>query len=158
MPSPQKGKSKQIRAPAPPQRKEMPRPLLGITDTPAGAHPSWRLSLLDMEYEGRWSWNIDLATLREITRFLSTMERLTWAEVRAQTTGRHRRHHPIPLDRLCPEAQRRLQDLELDEFDDLFRFRIGGRPRLWGVLHPDDNVFYAIWWDPDHQVYPTDPG
>lgn len=83
------------------------------------------------------------------------MERLTWTQVRAQTTGGHRRHHPIPVERLCPEAQRRLQDLKLD-IDELFRFRLSGSRRLWGAVDDEEGVFYAVWWDPDHQVYPVE--
>ncbi len=72
------------------------------------------------------------------------------------TGGNRRRgakHKPIPAGHLCDEAQRRLVELELDEFDELFRFRLGNMARLWGVI--DEGVFYAIWWDPDHRVCPS---
>jgi hypothetical protein len=88
------------------------------------------------------------------------MERLTWTEVRAQIHGggsrgtAHRKHKPVPTEQLCADAQRRLRTLRLDEFDELFEFRLGNFPRLWGVIH--DDVFYAVWWDPDHKVYPFD--
>lgn len=39
-----------------------------------------------------------------------------------------------------------------DDFDEMFRFRLGNLERLWGVIR--DGVFYAIWWDPNHQVCP----
>jgi hypothetical protein len=58
---------------------------------------------------------------------------------------------------LCPEAQNRLEALGLDDVDELFRFQLGNEPRLWGVID-DDGIFYPVWWDPRHQVYPTDPG
>lgn len=97
-------------------------------------------------------------TLRQIITFLTNLERSTWNEVRAQITsskkGSHRKHHPIPLGRLCPEALRRLEELGLDDFDELFRFRVSGPHRLWGIVH--EGIFYPIWWDPDHKVYPLD--
>jgi hypothetical protein len=37
----------------------------------------------------------------------------------------------------------------------MFRFRVAGGKRLWGFRN--GRVFHAIWWDPDHAVYPTDP-
>jgi len=52
-------------------------------------------------------------------------------------------------------AQRRLQHLSLDDFDELFRFRLGNKRRLWGIL--DGDVFYPLWWDADHKVYPLEP-
>jgi hypothetical protein len=95
--------------------------------------------------------------LRQIVGFLAQMERLTWAEIRAQNHGGgHRKHHAIPIGSLCSEAQRRLENLKLDDLDDLFEFRLGNRRRLWGHVH--DGVFYPVWWDEHHQVYPVEPG
>lgn len=160
--APKKGKQKQ--PPVPPssaQRKEVPRPgrLLGLVGTPDKRHPTWRLSLLDLEHAGSWSWSVDEDALRQITAFLAEMERLTWTEIKAQMfnskKGSHRKHHAMPPDQLCPEARDRLRMLRLDDVDELFRFRLGNLPRLWGVIDPD-GVFYPVWWDPGHKVYPMD--
>lgn len=51
-------------------------------------------------------------------------------------------------------AQDDLARLGLDEIigdAPLFRFRLGGRKRLWGFR--SDRVFHAVWWDTDHAVY-----
>jgi hypothetical protein len=86
------------------------------------------------------------------------MERLTWTEIYAQLTsskrGSHRKHHAMPAAQLCGEAQRRLEELRLDDFDELFRFRLGNMRRLWGIV--DDEVFYPVWWNAEHRVYPQD--
>ncbi len=138
----------------------MPAALRGIDDEPPGVHPVWRLSLLDLDHAGSWSWNSATQdVLHEIVAFLAEMERLTWAEIRAQLHGggsrgqAHRKHHPIQLSQLCREAKRRLEDRQLDDIDELFGFRLGSRHRLWGVAR-ENGVFYALWWDADHQVYP----
>ena len=143
-----------------PQRKEppvRPRWLQGAADEPAGSHPSWKLSRLDLEHAGSWSWDVTGEDLREIVQFLGNMERSTWNEVRGQLASSkrasHRKHHSIPVERLCSEAQRRLQDLKLDP-DELFGFRLSGSRRLWGAVDDKDGAFYVVWWDPDHQVYP----
>jgi hypothetical protein len=116
------------------------------------------LSLLDLDHTGSWSWNVNEGVLQEIIAFLKQMERLTWTEIRSQTHGGgHLRHHPIPVESLCAEAQRRLQQLRLDDLDELFEFRLGSRRRLWGAV-PDDGIFCVLWWDPQHQVYPVEPG
>jgi hypothetical protein len=161
------GKSKNRPIPSlPPQRKQLPAPsagpakplpscLKGICGGPA--HPTWRLALLDLDHDGDWSWGTDERALRKIIEFLREMERLTWTEVRAQITGSQRRrgpkHKPIPVGSLCTAAQKRLAELKLDDFDELFRFRLGNMERLWGVVH--DEVFYPVWWDPDHNVCPS---
>lgn len=121
-------------------------------------HPVWRLSLLDLEFTGTWSWSVDNAALVGIVEFLTQMERLTWREIRLQMSGGERRrgpkHKPIPVEHVVKEAQDRLRELQLDDFDELFRFRTGNMERLWGVLHGEPPVFYPIWWDPDHKICP----
>jgi hypothetical protein len=158
---PRKDKRPPSRSPVPPRKEPpaLPGWLRGLADGPAGSRPSWKLSRLDLEHAGSWSWDVTGSDLREIVQFLQQMERLTWSEIRAQTTGGrtgHRKHHSIEAERLCPEAQRRLRDLRLDDLDELFRFRLSGRRRLWGAINGQDGAFYALWWDPDHQVYPVD--
>lgn len=164
-----RAKPRQLSRPPAPQRKEipelgLPRGLLGVADAPDigqpdDAHPSWRLSLLDLDHAGSWSWEIDEADLRKIVDFLTRMERHTWKEIKSQVTGSksgsHRKHHAMPSEDLCQEAQRRLREKQLEGFD-LFRFRLGNMERLWGFIY--GGVFYPVWWDPDHQVYPPDSG
>lgn len=82
---------------------------------------------------------------------------LTWAEIEAQLTGgkdRHRKHHSMPVEALWDEAQLRLIDLDQAE-ETIFRFRLGNRPRLWGFRRAA--VFHVLWFDPKHEIYPTDP-
>jgi len=48
----------------------------------------------------------------------------------------------MPVSQLCGEAQRRLEELRLDDFDELFRFRLGNMRRLWGII---DNEPFPSW-------------
>jgi hypothetical protein len=157
-----KSKPKRVQAPqSPAPRKEVPCPqrLLGVANALDGDHPKWRLSLLDLEHAGNWSWTASEEALRKVVKFLTEMERLTWAEIRSQMFnsrgGSHRKHHTMVPSILCPEAQKRLRELKLDDVDELFRFRLGNMERLWGVIDAD-GIFYPVWWDPEHKVYPSD--
>jgi len=60
---------------------------------------------------------------------------------------------PIPWENMCPDAQKRAQEMELDIFDGLWELRLGGTERLWGLL--DAHCFYVVWWDPNHEVCPA---
>ena len=124
-------------------------------------HPVWRLSLLDVDHDGEWSWRINGSTLDTIVQFMIQMERLTWKQIRTQqaatTTRARARHHSQQVETLAADAQRRLSELGLDDVDELFRFRVDQKGRLWGVLSRESpRVFYPIWWDDDHRVYPID--
>lgn len=121
------------------------------------SHPVFSFSLADNTYAERWGWPLLTApdALRLI-QFLRMLATTPWREIRLQTSGKHLRHHPQPITSLCSAARRRLRELELDDLDtEIFRFRDGGKKRLWGFDR--DGIFYAVWWDPDHEVYPTEP-
>lgn len=98
------------------------------------------------------------ADATEVLDFCCEMARLTWAEIEAQRTGEHKRHHEQPIDSLkMPEARGHIADQELDAIfgDSIFRFRLSGERRLWGFRR--ERTFHALFWDPGHDIYPTEP-
>lgn len=52
------------------------------------------------------------------------------------------------------EAKRQLDKLRLDS-DEIVRLRVGAKSRLYAVRGLD-GVFDLLWWDPYHEVYPTE--
>jgi len=50
------------------------------------------------------------------------------------------------------KASKRLADQYPDQTK-IYRLRCGGKKRLYGFLA--ENVFHALWWDPDHEIWPT---
>ncbi|HEV8065977.1 MAG TPA: hypothetical protein VGP46_14140 [Acidimicrobiales bacterium] len=120
------------------------------------SHPTWRVSRLDLEHD-RWGWhNLNVTGVVKVLEFLKQMEQLTWREIQAQQTGTSRRgalHKYVPLESLCGAAQDRLTELNADDGSDLFRFRLGNMPRLWGLV--EEATFYPLWWDPRHEVCPS---
>lgn len=80
---------------------------------------------------------------------------LTWKEIDQLSSGTgHRMHHDHEVGDLIPEAQRRWRDLDLEQFDSVFRFRLGATKRVWGFIVQAH--FYFVWWDRNHSLYPTD--
>jgi hypothetical protein len=139
-----------------PTRTPRARPLAERTTD----YPSFSFQHADHNYSGSWRWFQGDEGVGALT-FLADIGRLTWSEIGNQNTGGRRgrrKHHPMAVSELCKEAQDRLAQLGYDEIfgDEIYRFRLRGKWRLWGFLQ--DGVFYVVWWDPDHQVYPTDPG
>lgn len=135
----------------------------------AGANPG---SIFQMKMEwtvdeadrvGTWSWGVnrewgDEIWATELQPKLAQFAELSWAEIAKQNYGndgkRRALHHDMPTDSICPEAQTRLDDLERDRPEVLFRFRLGNLPRLWGTRTV--NKFEVLWYDPTHQIYPVD--
>jgi hypothetical protein len=122
-------------------------------------------------YQMTVSWNVDNADVLEawswgvmrqwsdddwnetILPKLEQFKVLTWAEIDklSSDTG-HKMHHSTATSLICDEAQLRLWDIEKHE-DNMFRFRLGNLPRLWGFKRGAE--FQVLWYDPTHQIYPT---
>lgn len=116
----------------------------------------------DADLEGQWSWGQDRQWSDEewkhnIEPYLLQMEKLTWAEIYAQRTGgknRHKKHHDMDIGVICDEAFERWIEIKLEEYDTAFRFRFGGKQRLWGYKILEK--FKIVWWDPLHKIYPVE--
>lgn len=111
--------------------------------------PAWRLAYL--ESDGPFGWYaIDATTLRSIRQHFAELEALTWHEILVRDK---KRNHSIPIDQLAKAAQDRLKQIKLDDLDALVSIRLTGKQRLFGFRRV--NIFYALWWDPDHKVCPS---
>lgn len=106
-----------------------------------------------------WSWGVDRCCIvdcwdAEIEPKLKEFEKLTWQEIDDFYSGSgHKMHHSHDRKDICAEARSRMTEIEI--FDTkVFRFRLGGTRRLWGVRRAA--LFEIIWYDPTHQIYPTE--
>jgi hypothetical protein len=135
-----------------------PRASLATATPIQNVHPSFSFKHLDRENRDGWKWP-DADGVKEIVDYLCVVSNSSWKDLRNQSTGNVRRrplHHSQPIESLPTKAQKIITDLRLNEIvDEFFRFRMGGTKRLWGFVI--NGVFYIVWWDPDHKVYPTDP-
>jgi len=105
-----------------------------------------------------WNWHLEAAETNILLGTLEEMARCTWTEIESSRTGgtnRHKKHHSMPVGQLCGEARNRLVHLFHNEElpESVFRFRLSGKSRLWGIRRGD--VFELLWWDRDHKVCPV---
>lgn len=109
----------------------------------------WSFQKFDNE-----SWHDEQYTrtpFHEIADHLKSFESRTWKEIRHQS----RKHdHPIEPAQIIARAQERLQVVTRGQYEELWRFRFTGACRIWGVRI--QQIFYVLWWDPQHKIYPTD--
>ena len=104
-----------------------------------------------MDEHEEWGWSkVSKEKLREILEKLGHWEKKTWAQVLTEDPDAQ---HDVEVPRLIKDAQDRLKKIHLEDYDSLFRFRFGGRERLWGIRQ--ENIFYLLWWDPRHEVCPS---
>lgn len=112
-----------------------------------GALPLWAFRIVDLG--GPWCWTkIDGPTLGAVLERLKQLESMTWAEIEGGTGS-----HYVDQGELSKEARDRLVKIEQDDTESLFSLRVSGKERIIGIR--DGSVLRILWWDPEHQVYPS---
>jgi len=132
-----------------------------IPDTeikPSQRYMRWTRELEDTG--GNWSWGVprgcgDLWGA-EIEPFLKQYEKKKWGEIDSERTGKGKRrrskHCFYSYDKIIQEAFDRLVELELDDFaEQIFRFRLSGKKRIFGFRQPE--LFFFVWYDTQHKIY-----
>ena len=104
-----------------------------------------------MELASCYGWqNIDGEKLKEIQTKLSNYESRTWLEILVDSK---KQNHTVPINELSKLARERLTEMKLDDLDELTSLRLSGTERIWGKVN--QGVMELLWWDPNHEVYPT---
>lgn len=94
----------------------------------------------------------------EVLDFMCQITGSTWTQVYAQMYSPKNKpsrpkHHYQGVETLVVQAQDRIVAAGLEEIvDDVFRFRLASKKRLWGFVR--DGVFHVLWWDREHKLYP----
>lgn len=119
------------------------------SESASNYNPVWQFQQIDLNHP-TWGWKcLKGDIVDEVFNKLKNYETMLWKEIHA---NKDKNHH-VSLDKLCKAAQDRLQELKLDDEDTLYRLRLTGTQRVWGVLR--GHVFQILWWDPDHTVCPS---
>jgi hypothetical protein len=130
--------------------KETPRlPELPHASTSA-ERICWRFTHVD--HDGPWSF----AALDD-DAWIALLGQLAQFETMTINELFHRGGYPgkayDPAELPDPRAARRLEAMRLTDMTKIWALRTQGKPRLWGFLV--ENVFHVIWWDPEHEVWPS---
>lgn len=145
------GKSKKVKLKqAQPKFEKTPRVFPNAkneTDSILAHNPVWQVQKIDFDHN-EWGWgNITREDFfEEVIKKLSDYETMLWGEIFQDKT----RDHSIPFTKLSSEAQKRLRSLKMDDVDDVYRLRLTGKKRVYGIL--DRYIFKILWWDPQHTV------
>lgn len=111
--------------------------------------------------EGAWSWengNRDWhATVGEahVRDYLDAYMTKTWQEIQQENVVKaggknERRNKHYPLSAIKTEAYNRLVSLNLDDRDEIFRFRMTNLERIYGFITGIN--FQTVWYDANHEI------
>jgi hypothetical protein len=127
-----------------PEQEKTPR-RAGFNEDPFKLLPAWRIGRMEMCDPFGWH-EVDGSIWPRILERMKSFETMTLHEMIGN------KNHLIPVDRLCADAQTRLEALHLDDVESLFSLRLTKVERIWGFL--EHNVVILLWWDPEHKVCP----
>lgn len=134
------------------------QPIINQSGSRFGLKMTWCARAAD-KYD-QWSWGEDRGWAsdewnNEIAKCLDSLEGHDWKEIQAMTSDTmHLMHHDHDISDLCDEAVERWIERDLEQFDTLFRFRLGNKKRAWGIEL--QGHFYMIWYERNHQIYSVD--
>jgi hypothetical protein len=118
------------------------------------------LCITKADREGSWSWKenrnwSDSEWNTDIHPHFEEFMQKTWGDIDAAASGSgHKMHHDHQVSDLVKEARRRWKKLDLEQFDSVFRFRLGNKRRAWGYIVQAH--FFMVWWERNHRIYPVD--
>lgn len=113
-------------------------------------NPVWCFHARDRD--GPFAWKVPDSEAGSLLRKLEELGCLTWSEILVQN---EKHNHPIATTEICKAARDRLVALAMDDVDEVISFRVNAKVRFFAVRH--DHYALLLWWDPEHQVYPTKP-
>jgi len=118
----------------------------------AQAEHSFVISLVYLKDQGPvCAWSEDAQSLFRVLEYLGNRQRDQTA-----TSPDKRCHYQTNKEKLTRKAHDWLAAnpavQRLDEY--LWTFGVTNTHRIWGIL--TDNVFYLLWNDPKHEIYPYD--
>ncbi|MEU4296376.1 hypothetical protein [Kitasatospora aureofaciens] len=116
----------------------------------SGDRICWRFQHVDND----GPWGIDKLPPQEMGFLLDKLAGVETQTIRelffnGEEPGKHYDMHRLPNR----EALGRLAEMKLNDMTRISRLRFGGRQRLYGFLV--DNVFHVVWWDREHEVWPS---
>ena len=109
---------------------------------------SWVLGSLDKDGE----WSILKITkecfISRILEKIHAFESMYWKEI-----VNNENNHEVSIEKLINVAQKRLQELKIEDIESLFSLRLSGKERIYGIRV--GSIFKVLWWDPNHEICPS---
>lgn len=140
---------KKTRLKPPQNQKQVPFSQMATPLEDDTAKICWHLRKLDIEHQSWGMLHVGIKHfLDEILCKMKDFETRTWAEIKGG-----KQNHSIAVDLIEPVAQKRLQELGLDDLDSVFSLRLTGTKRLFGIR--TGRVFEVLWYDPEHEICPS---
>lgn len=115
----------------------------------------WLFDMIDRSGDFAFDLNRGDFLHKEVLEKIIDYSNMTWAEVKRQTHDEGKsKHHLLAVDSLSKEAIDRFKAKHLEEYSDaIFSFAFQNKLRIIGIR--ENEYFHVLWYDPEHQVCPS---
>ena len=111
----------------------------------------------DLDTAGAFAFNLTREDFdyKEVLQKIIAYSNMTWSEVKRQTHDNGKsKHHFLEPETLSPSARERIRVKRLEErSDSIFSFALQNRLRIIG--YRENEMFHAVWYDPQHEFCPS---
>ena len=119
-----------------------------------GKNPIWCFNKIDKN--GKFAFDLERRDFqhKEVFKKIIDYSNLTWAEIKRQTHDDGKsKHHGLEIESISNEANKRFNEMHLEEYSDtIFSFAFQNKLRIVGLR--ENEYFYVLWYDPNHEIYP----
>lgn len=128
--------------------KKVPR-RAGVETSAGVGNQTLIIRFNEVDVGGPWCpSNDDAAGIQRILKAVTNFETMRVLEIFTGYPGKD-----YPMSTLPTRASRdRVEEIGLDDRDNISALRIGNKGRLFGIRK--DQFFHALWWDPNHDIWP----
>lgn len=113
-----------------------------------------RVRLGRVDVKGPWCLSgIEPTHLEDLLTRISSFETMRCSDIFAPGSEEGKTYSVANLPN--KSARNRLIEIDLDDATEIARLRISGKRRLYGFLPDGGPDFYALWWDPEHEIWPS---
>ena len=112
----------------------------------------------DVDKDGKFAFNVNREDFnhKEIVDKLLSFSTMTWDEVIKATHDKagKSKHHYIDVEKFSKEARERFHfKCKEEDSEAVFSFALQNKLRVIGVRQ--NEFFRVLWYDPNHEFYPT---
>ena len=112
----------------------------------------WKFDKIDRN--GKFAFDINRPDFnhKEFLEKMINYSTISWNIIKQHTHDNAKsKHHFLDVQTLSKDAQDRIKQLHIEEYiDNIFSFAFTSKCRIIGIR--EDEYFYVLWYDPNHQV------
>lgn len=115
----------------------------------------WTFDKIDTDGQFAFNINRNDFDIHQVMDKMIAYSNMTWAAIKHQTHDNGKsKHHTLNVDGFSDEAKKRFEFKQFQDYSDsVFSFALQNKLRIIGIR--TGQIFHAVWYDCNHEFYPS---